>query len=99
SEAWLAAHRVQHELLMVVAAPLVAVSASLTVFLWALPAAPRRRLVSVVRRRPATTVWAVLTAPGVAWLLHAAALWTWHLPKLYDYAATHEGAHLVEHAS
>src|SRR4051794_16373393 len=43
SEQWLAAHMVQHELLMVVAAPLVAASAPIAALVWALPAALRRR--------------------------------------------------------
>jgi putative membrane protein len=37
SEQWLAAHMVQHELLMVVAAPLFAIGAPLVGILWGLP--------------------------------------------------------------
>src|SRR3979409_1338314 len=37
SEQWLAAHMVQHELLMIVAAPLIAVGAPLVGMLWAMP--------------------------------------------------------------
>src|SRR6185436_14283201 len=37
SERWLAAHMVQHELLMVVAAPLIAAGAPLVGMLWAIP--------------------------------------------------------------
>ena len=43
SEQWLAAHMVQHELLMVVAAPLMAVGAPLVGILWAMPSTAAAR--------------------------------------------------------
>lgn len=97
SETWLAVHMVQHELLMVVAAPLMALGAPLVALLWTAPAAWRRPIAGVFKRPPITAMWAWLTAPGVAWLLHAVALWLWHVPRLYDYAARHEGVHVVQH--
>jgi cytochrome c oxidase assembly factor CtaG len=97
SETWLAWHMVQHELLMVVAAPLVAVSAPLIALLWAVPSRIRRRALDAVRRRPVTVLWATVTAPVSVFLLHAVALWVWHLPALYDYALEHEGVHVVQH--
>src|SRR4029079_7775238 len=50
SEQWLAAHMVQHELLMVVAAPLVAFGAPLVGILWAVPSRVRPTLVTTVQR-------------------------------------------------
>jgi putative membrane protein len=97
SETWLAAHMVQHELLMVVAAPLVALSAPLIALLWAVPSGIRRRALESVRRRPVTAAWALVTAPLSVFLLHAAALWVWHLPALYDYALEHEPVHVLQH--
>jgi putative membrane protein len=97
SDTWLVAHMVQHELLMVVAAPLVAMSAPLIAVLWALPANARQRAIDAVRRRPLTATWAALTAPLSVFLFHALALWIWHLPALYDYALEHEGVHAVQH--
>src|SRR5436189_5969950 len=44
SDRWLAAHMIQHELLMLIAAPLVAMGAPWPALLWALPARARRRL-------------------------------------------------------
>ena len=98
SEQWLAAHMVQHELLMVVAAPLIAVGAPLIGMLWALPAACAgtrssaqssarrcRRLGddSPRRRRCSCSM--------------ALALWIWHMPALYDCALEHEAVHVVQH--
>jgi cytochrome c oxidase assembly factor CtaG/cytochrome c2 len=97
SETWLAAHMVQHELLMVIAAPLMAVSAPLLALLWVLPLRIRRRTLEAVRWRPIAAAWTVLLAPPTVWLLHALALWVWHLPSLYDYALEHESIHVLQH--
>jgi putative membrane protein len=97
SEQWLVAHMVQHELLMVVAAPLIALSAPIVGFLWALPSNHRRRLIESVHRPPVPTVWSALTSPACAFLLYGLALWVWHVPALYDYALEHEGIHIVQH--
>ena len=39
------------------------------------------------------------TGPLAAWLLHAMALWLWHLPVLFDAALANEGIHALQHAS
>jgi cytochrome c oxidase assembly factor CtaG len=97
SEHWMAAHMIQHELLMVVAAPLVAVSAPLIAILWAVPSAFRRRTLAALRRRPIPAAWSMLTAPMSVFLIHGVALWAWHLPALYDYALEHEAVHFLQH--
>jgi len=97
SDQWLAAHMIQHELLMLVAAPLLALGAPLVSVLWAMPSGVRHRLVDVVRGTPVGTIWAAITAPASVFVLHAVALWVWHLPVLYDYALEHEGVHVVQH--
>jgi cytochrome c oxidase assembly factor CtaG len=97
SKSWLAAHMVQHELLMVVAAPLVAISAPLIAMLWAVPSGIRRQALAVVRRRPITATWTIITSPASVFLLHAAALWVWHVPALYEAALAHEAVHVLQH--
>ena len=97
SDTWLAAHMIQHELLMVIAAPLIALSAPLIALLWAAPAGLRRRALDSVRRPAIAGAWTLLTAPASVFLLHAIALWVWHLPRLYDYALAHEAMHVVQH--
>jgi putative membrane protein len=97
SDVWLFAHMVQHELLMVVAAPLVAAGAPLIALLWAVPGGLRRRALDAVRRPPMTSAWAVLTAPAAVFVVHGIALWVWHLPALYDYAVEHEMVHAIQH--
>jgi cytochrome c oxidase assembly factor CtaG len=41
--------------------------------------------------------WRWLTAPLVATLLQAVALWLWHAPALFDLALAHDGWHVVQH--
>lgn len=97
SEQWLAAHMVQHELLMVVAAPLFAVGAPLVGMLWAMPADARRTLVAGLRRTRVPVMWRIVTAPSTAFILYGFALWIWHVPALYDAALAHEAVHAVQH--
>jgi cytochrome c oxidase assembly factor CtaG len=97
SETLFVAHMAQHELLMVVAAPLVALSSPLVAILWALPATGRLRLLETIRRPAIVSGWTILSAPPTVWMLHALALWVWHLPWLYDAALEHEGVHAIQH--
>jgi cytochrome c oxidase assembly factor CtaG len=97
SEQWLAAHMVQHELLMIVAAPLVAIGAPLVGILWAMPSPFRHTAVGAVQRTPLPVLCRVLTAPASAFVLYGVALWIWHVPTLYDAALEHEAVHIVQH--
>src|SRR5436190_5957638 len=97
SERLLSAHMVQHEMLMLIAAPLVAMSAPLVALAWLLPAAGRRRAMSTVRHPGVEAAWGAVMAPPTVWLLHAIALWVWHLPALYQAAVESEPIHAVQH--
>jgi cytochrome c oxidase assembly factor CtaG len=97
SEQWLAAHMVQHELLMVVAAPLIAVGAPLVGLLWAMPSSIRLALAGPVQRTQSSRVWQAIAAPPSGFFLYAVALWVWHVPVLYDAALEHEPVHIVQH--
>ncbi len=91
------AHMVQHELLMIVAAPLLVLGRPLAVWAWALPRAARRP-VGAFFRQPAWRIpWRVLTAAPVAWALHALALWLWHVPVLFEAALHNEVVHAFQH--
>jgi putative membrane protein len=93
------AHMVQHELLMVVAAPLLVIARPLATWTWALSPAQRRAAGRLVQGRAWSQLWATLTDPLVASALHALALWAWHIPGFFDAALTHEGWHIAQHAS
>jgi len=94
------AHMTQHVVLAVVVPPLLLLGAPLPAFLWALPGAPRLRLVRAIRgQRWIVRGWAVVTAPALAWLIHGAAIWMWHAPSLYELALRSDTAHAIEHLS
>ena len=93
------AHMTQHELLMVVAAPLLVLGRPLVPSLWALSIAWRRRLGAWTRRRTVKNLWQTVSAPATAWLIHAAAVWTWHLPGPYQMAIDSELMHSLQHIS
>jgi putative membrane protein len=99
SAALFSAHMVQHELLMIVAAPLLVIGRPLGVWMWAFPASTRDQLGCVILSRWVRAPWRWLTKPTVAWVLHAAALWGWHAPIFFQAALEHSGVHTLQHAS
>lgn len=93
------AHMAQHELLMLIGAPLVIVGRPVLPWLWAFPDGWRRRVGPSRHVQRYTTLWRSLTDPAVAWALHGAAIWVWHLPSLYEAAVRSEALHAVQHAT
>ena len=88
-----AVHMVQHELLMVVAAPLLVASRTFEAWAWALRSGGVRTLATLAR------AWNWLAAPRRAWWLHATALWIWHVPAFFLAALDHPGLHALQHLS
>jgi cytochrome c oxidase assembly factor CtaG len=93
------AHMAQHELLLIVGAPLIVVGRPIVPWLWALPAALRSHAGVGLQSRVASTLWRQMTRPLVAWALHGAAVWLWHVPAFYEAAVLNEGVHAVQHAT
>ena len=95
-----AVHMTQHMLLVVVAAPLLVAGDPGLATLWALDVPARRRTTAWWRgARTVPAVWHALRLPLVAWTLHVATLWVWHLPTLYGAALRDERIHVLEHAA
>jgi putative membrane protein len=91
------AHMLQHELLMIVAAPLLVMGRPSGIWLWALPG---RTAIGVAVRHPLLRLpWQWLTLPLVSWLLHAVALWAWHAPRLFEAALASNSVHGWQHTS
>jgi putative membrane protein len=90
------AHMIEHELLMLAAAPLLVLSEPLAIMLWAFPPGARRRLGNLGRGWT-TTVWRGLTEPVTVTLVQASALWLWHAPALFDLALAHPAWHIAQH--
>jgi putative membrane protein len=94
-----AAHMFEHELLMLAAAPLLALSRPLTPMLWAFPLDGRKAFGRVARWQPLSAIWDSLTGPVTATLLQSAALWLWHMPALFDQALASTAWHTAQHLS
>jgi len=92
------AHMLQHEMLMIVGVPLMIAGRPLATCLWGMP--PRMRLLAgrLLQARAVSDGWQLLTAPVVAWALHGAVVWVWHVPRLYDLAVRNEAVHALQHA-
>jgi cytochrome c oxidase assembly factor CtaG len=99
SEQLFTAHMIQHELLMAIAAPLLVLGAPGAILLRTLPIRARRAVANVIRLRVCRAVWRVATRPCDAWLLHAAAIWVWHVPALFERALESGALHAAQHAS
>ncbi|MBV9992350.1 MAG: cytochrome c oxidase assembly protein [Alphaproteobacteria bacterium] len=93
------AHMIEHEVLTAVAAPLLALSRPIGVFLHALPRSWRPALVGWAHAPPIAAAWTFLTAPLVATVLHGIAIWVWHVPALLDATLTNEMLHRLQHMS
>ena len=92
-------HMVQHELLMVVAAPLLVLSRPLEAWTWGIAREWRAPLSSAGRWEPLASLWRAATSPAGAWVFHAAALWAWHMPPAFEAALRNEGWHALQHAT
>jgi putative membrane protein len=93
------AHMAQHELLMAVAAPLLVLGRPLVPFVWALPNTWRRTVGSWAAFAPVRGTWELLSLPLLAWTLHAAAVWLWHAPPLFEATLRSELSHTLQHLS
>lgn len=93
------AHMAEHELLMLAAAPLLALSRPAGILLWGLPRVWRKSVAGLGRARSLRAGWRAATRPAVATTIHGGLLWLWHLPALFDAALASKTVHLAQHAS
>lgn len=89
-----AVHMVQHLLVVLVAAPLLAFSAPLALVLRAGSARSRDTLLRVVHARPVRA----LTHPVASWAALGLVMWATHYSSLYEAALDDELVHGLEHA-
>lgn len=94
-----AAHMSQHEVLMLIAAPLLVLGRPLIAFMWAIPITWARQLGVMARTSWLAAIWQTVTIPLFAWLIHAIALWIWHVPVLFDAVLNNEFVHTLQHIS
>jgi putative membrane protein len=94
-----APHMAEHELLTIVAAPLLAAGRPGVPYLLALSLSGRRWIGRWIINGGARRLWRAVVHPGVAWALHGAALWLWHAPSLFEAALRSEAIHYLQHAT
>jgi cytochrome c oxidase assembly factor CtaG len=99
SEGVFSAHMIQHELLMVIAAPLMVLGRPLAIWTWALPPAWRRAAAMPFRQGGVASAWRFISAPAAAFMLHAAAIWIWHAPALFERAEASVALHALQHSA
>ncbi len=99
AEALLWVHMLQHVLLVMVAAPLLVLGRPGVAVPLALPPRWRRSVRRWGRWGPLPAARRALVHPASAWGLSAAALWTWHLPALYEGALRSGWVHVAEHGT
>jgi cytochrome c oxidase assembly factor CtaG len=100
SGALASAHMVQHLLLLLVAAPLLALSAPSSAILRGSPLALRRASGRWRRRLRLTHGnLGVLRHPAAVWLLSVGVIWFWHAAGPYDATLDNQPLHVLEHAS
>jgi len=92
-------HMTQHEILMLISAPLLILGRPTIAFLWALPPAWRETVASFGHSRTFKTGWGLVSAPMSAWLVSALALWIWHIPWLFDQTLRSDWIHAAQHTT
>ena len=93
------AHMLQHEIMILVSAPLFSAAHPGATCLWAFAPRGRAEIGSWVHRIEQTGLMRFLAAPLIAWLLEAVALWTWHIPVLYQATLQSDWIHAAQHLS
>jgi cytochrome c2 len=88
---------VQHQVLMLLAGPLLVLGRPFQVWPWALPRHWRGGLHRLLRTRGGRAGRAAVTAPLVIWLGAAAVFGLWHLPVWFEAALRSPALHALQH--
>ena len=100
SDALASAHMVQHVLLVLVAAPLLTLSAPSATLLRGTPS-PLHKVLGPLRGRLGQ-MWRrlpMMRNVAALWLLHTGTLWFWHAALPYEAALDNEIVHVTEHVT
>ncbi len=96
-EVLFSAHMTQHELLMVVSAPLLVFGKPLVALMFALPPSWRPGIGRVAKATWFRAMWCWLTGPLMVFVIHGAMIWIWHIPVLYEATLGSEFIHALQH--
>ena len=95
SDVLFSVHMTQHELLMIVAAPLLVAGRPMIAGVWAFR--NPEPLLTITRRPAVLKTWRAITGPFTVLVLHAVVLWAWHIPFAFEAALHNESIHAVQH--
>jgi putative membrane protein len=93
------AHMLQHEILILVFAPLFSASQPSGTFLWAFAPRSRQQIGGWIRKVEQSWPIRMAARPLMAWLLEAVSLWVWHIPLLYQATLRSGWIHAAQHLS
>lgn len=97
SDVLFSAHMAQHEILMLIGAPLMVLGRPFVAMLWAMPPDGRGAFGRVAHNAFVAKAWSSLTGPFTVLILHAIVLWVWHVPVMFEAALHVEWVHVVQH--
>ncbi len=89
----------QHEVLILVSAPLIAAAHPGATCLWAFAPRQRSGIGGWMHRIETSRLMRFFSAPLNAWIFEAAALWLWHVPALYQATLRSDWIHAAQHLS
>jgi cytochrome c oxidase assembly factor CtaG len=91
-------HMIQHELLMMLAPPLLLLANPFPIMLWGLPKRLRRGVGRLLIRSASLrrVLWTLTLLP-LAWLVYVVTLWGWHHPAAYEATLRYDLVHDFEH--
>ncbi len=93
------AHMTQHEVLMLVAAPLIVLGRPLVVFLFAFPSDVAKKISHWTTTSIWQSIWRAISNPFSAFLISGLTLWLWHYPPLFQATLDNEWIHAAQHTS
>jgi putative membrane protein len=97
SDVLFSVHMTQHELLMIIAAPLLVAGRPMIAGMWGVSEHTRNAILNILRTPRALKAWHAMTHPVVVLVLHAVVLWAWHIPDAFEAALHNETIHAVQH--
>lgn len=97
SDVLFSAHMAQHEILMLISAPLMVAGRTLIALLWGLSNRARDAVAQLVRHPWIDSAWNRMTGPFTVLVAHGVILWVWHVPVLFEAALHNETAHALQH--
>jgi putative membrane protein len=99
SDILFSAHMAQHEILLIVAPPLIVLGRPVVALAWAFGPKRRAGVMRALSSPGISRFWRLVSAPLTIVLIHGLVLWLWHIPSWFEGALRNEWIHAVQHAS